>query len=367
VESTGRSAAILYDTGMSDLGDLTVWGVGLRHSISQYIESMHPVDLALALNWQNAEVENEDSQGVLQTQAVSVSVQSGVALDAMYAYGGLSIDWFEMEVNYRFEDDTEPFQLDYQYDAAFQLTLGIAYRMRGLAAYGEYNLRPEFRGGGLVAHLSLQQPEGDTMKYIWTRVIATVILGTTLGMSSCIYENGDLVVNEHVCVNLDEYQTTGTFSSFVVCDKFKDALERKLKEQNRGKKDVKSIHMVSATFKTMAVHPHDWNVTADIDIARQDVPDGPYEDGPATLVVFTNQSLKALKGRPTDATLLSDGVAVVDRALQSLLEEADPRLVLIVDNETVAPTPSPTDPMEFKVLVCVNFQMVVDLGNKKKP
>lgn len=139
-EALGR--LILYDTGMSELGDLTVWGVGLRHSISQYIERVHPVDLALSVNWQSAEVENEDSQGVLHAQSVSASLHSGVALGAMYPYGGLSVDWFDMGVDYRFEDDTglEPFQLDYQYDAAFQLTLGIAYQVRGLAAYGEYNL-----------------------------------------------------------------------------------------------------------------------------------------------------------------------------------------------------------------------------------
>jgi len=31
----------------------------------------------------------------------------------------------------------------------------------------------------------------------------------------------------------------------------------------------------------------------------------------------------------------------------------------------VEPTPSDGDPMEFKVRVSVNFQMVVDMGKKK--
>lgn len=204
------------------------------------------------------------------------------------------------------------------------------------------------------------------MRNIWIRVLMISIVGMTLGLTSCVFKNGDLVIKETICVNLEETQTTGSFSTFVVVDKFKEALERKLEEHGRGKRDVKSIHMVSATFKTMAVKPHDWTVTGDIDIARQDVPDGEYEDGPATLVVFEDQSLKELKGRPTDADLLSDGVAVVDRALQSLLDEEDPRLVLLVENESVSPTPSTSDPMEFKVLVCVKFQMVVDLGRKDK-
>jgi len=164
---------------------------------------------------------------------------------------------------------------------------------------------------------------------------------------------------------LEEVQTTGEFTTFVVVDKFKEVLERKLEQNGRGKRDVKSIHMVSATFKTMEVTPHDWTVSGDVNIARQDVPDGEYEDGPAPLVVFEDQSLKELKGRPTDADLNSEGVALVDRALESLLLEEDPRLVLLVENETVSPTPSTADPMEFKVRVCVNFQMVVDLGKKK--
>lgn len=205
------------------------------------------------------------------------------------------------------------------------------------------------------------------MKHVWTQALVIAATGAMLAMTSCVFKNGDLVLNETVCVNLDEVQTTGEFSTFVVVDKFKDVLERKLKENGRGKRDVKSIHMVSATFKTMAVKPHDWNVNAEIDIARQDVPNGPYEDGPAPFVVFEDQSLKALKGRPTDADMLADGVALVDRALESLLDEEDPRLVLLVENDSVTPTPSPSDPMEFKVLVCVKFQMIVDLGRKHRP
>lgn len=205
------------------------------------------------------------------------------------------------------------------------------------------------------------------MKKFPAYALAIAAISTVLGSSGCIFRDGDLVLNETVCVNIDEVETTGEFSTFVVVDKFKDVLERKLKENGRGKRDVKEIHMVSATFKTMAVKSHDWTVTGDINIARQDVPDAAYDDGPAPFVVFENQSLKELKGRPTDADLLADGVALVDRALQSLLDEQDPRLVLLVENESVTPTPSPSDPMEFKILVCVKFQMIVDLGNKKKP
>ena len=201
------------------------------------------------------------------------------------------------------------------------------------------------------------------MKHVWTKALAGAAVTIMLGLSGCVLENGDLVITENVCVRLDEVQTTGTFSSFAVVDNFQEALEKKLQENGSSKRQVKSIHMVSATFKALTVTPHDWNVTGDIDIARQDVPGGSYEDGPAPLVAFDNQSLTGLTGKPTDADLLADGVLLVNRALEALVADEDPRLVLLVENETVAPTPSESDPMSFTLMVCVQFQMVVEKGN----
>ena len=203
------------------------------------------------------------------------------------------------------------------------------------------------------------------MRTIWIRTLVIAVVGIMLGgFTSCVFQNGDLVLNDMVCVNIEETQTDGSFSTFVVVDDFKEALEKKLEENGKSAKDVKSIHMVSAVFKTLSVTPHDWNVTGDISIARQDTEGGPVTDGPALLVSFDNQSLKALKGKPTDADLVADGVEVVNRALEALLNGEDPRMILQVDNEAVSPTPSESDPMSFTTRVCVNFQMVVDLGNK---
>lgn len=139
-EALGRF--ILYDTSVSELGSLTVWGAGLRHSISQYIEGMRPVDLSVSVTGQRAQLETDDSQDVLQARIVSAGVQTGIALGGMYPYGGLSANWYEMDVRYEFETDSElePIELDYRYDVEFQMTLGIAYRLSGITAYGEYNL-----------------------------------------------------------------------------------------------------------------------------------------------------------------------------------------------------------------------------------
>jgi hypothetical protein len=206
------------------------------------------------------------------------------------------------------------------------------------------------------------------MKQLCARLLVIAVMGSLLATAGCVLSNGDLVLTDNVCVNIDEVQTDGSFSVFVVADGFKEQLEKKLKENGQNPKDVKSIHMVSASFKSVKVSPHDWTVDADIDIARQDTEGGAYDDGPAPLVSFEDQSLKALKGAPNVPALHADGVALVDRALASLLAGEDPRLVLIVNNESVDPTPSESDPMAFTTTACVKFQFVVAKnggGNRK--
>lgn len=154
-ELVGR--LVLYDPGVSELGGMTVWGVGVRHSLSQYVERMRPVDLALALQWQDAELNNADSQGVLRTHMISAALQSGVSLGSMYPYAGLTLNWFELNVDYRFDEQIglEPFRLEYPYDVELQLTLGMAYRVGGFTAYGEYNLADQ---DALAAGLSVTLP-----------------------------------------------------------------------------------------------------------------------------------------------------------------------------------------------------------------
>jgi hypothetical protein len=205
------------------------------------------------------------------------------------------------------------------------------------------------------------------MKQLCARLLVIAALGVLLATAGCITNNSDLVVADDICVNIDEHETTGSFSTFTVVDDFKDQLEKALATHGKKVTDVKSIHMISATFKAIAVSPQDARATAQIDIARQDTPGGGYDDGPAPFVAFHNTLLKSLQGKPTDAVMDAAGVALVDRALAALLGGQDPRMVLIVNNETITPTPTPSAPLDFKVRACVRFQAVVsaDKGGKK--
>ena len=200
------------------------------------------------------------------------------------------------------------------------------------------------------------------MKHLCARLLVIAVLGGLLASAGCVVDNSDLVITDKVCVTIDEVHTDGERSTFVVVNDFNDALNKKLEQYGKTPKDVKSIHMVSGTFKSVKVDDHDWEVSAVVNIARQDDPNGPYTDGPAPLVEFEDQSLEDLKGQPAD--LDAAGVQVVNNALESLLNGDDPRLVMIVENESVSPTPTSGEPMSFKATACVQFQIVIT-GSEK--
>lgn len=203
------------------------------------------------------------------------------------------------------------------------------------------------------------------MKQLCARLLVIAALGVLLATAGCITNNTDLVVADDICVNIDEHETTGNFSTFTVVGDFKDQLDKALAKSGKKSADVKSIHMISATFQAISVTPKDATATANIDIARQDTPGGAYNDGPAAFVTFNNTLLRSLQGKPTDAQMNAAGVALVDRALAAVLAGQDPRLVLIVNNETITPTPTADSPLDFKVRACVRFQAVVSGTGKK--
>ena len=196
------------------------------------------------------------------------------------------------------------------------------------------------------------------MKQLCAKLLVIAALGMLLATAGCITSQSDLVVTDVISANIVEHETTGSFSTFTVVDDFKIQLEKALEKAGKKSADVKSIHMIGATFQAIAVTPKDARATADITIARQDV-----SDGPAAFVSFNNTLLKSLQGKPTDAVMNADGVALVDRALADLLEGGDPTLVLTVNNETITPTPTPAAPLDFTVRVSVKFQAVIAGGN----
>ena len=72
------------------------------------------------------------------------------------------------------------------------------------------------------------------MKQLCARLLVIAALGVLLATVGCIVNKTDLVITDNICVNIDEHETTGTFTTFTVVDQFKTELEKKLAEYGKG-------------------------------------------------------------------------------------------------------------------------------------
>lgn len=190
------------------------------------------------------------------------------------------------------------------------------------------------------------------------------VLGVLVLAGGCVFENSktEMVLTDQVCVSLDEYRESGTLGSAVVVEDFVDKVYDMLEKHDSKVKDIKSIGVVSGTYKVLKppLSGHDWTITSGVTVRRQDDPMGPVTDGPATFVNMTSQSLRDAQGAPTYADLNSAGVALIERAMDDLLAGGDPRLLVGMDGGTITPEPTPSDPLSFTWRACVTFQVVIE-------
>jgi hypothetical protein len=146
----GTEALIRYfalDVGDTDMGTLTLFGFGLRHSISQYLGPDFPVDLAGGFFWQSFKLgENNAGGDLLDASAFTIGVQAskryGAGMAYVEPYAGLSMDRFSMDVSYEIEGIEEPVVTDIEFETSttVHLTLGLAARFAFVGANAEYNI-----------------------------------------------------------------------------------------------------------------------------------------------------------------------------------------------------------------------------------
>jgi hypothetical protein len=133
---------IAFDAGDVELGNMSLLGLGGRHSISQYLDPEFPVDIAAGFFWQSFQLGDE----LIDAQAMTFGVQGSKRFPAGFAiiepYVGIGYDMFSMDVTYECEDDceTETINLEMESDAAARFTFGLHIKAAFLDLNGEYNI-----------------------------------------------------------------------------------------------------------------------------------------------------------------------------------------------------------------------------------
>jgi hypothetical protein len=142
----GTEALLRYfalETGDDDLGKLSLFGFGMRHSISQYLGPLPPLDIAAGFFWQKFKLGENDTGGDLfSSSAFSIGVQASKNLGIFQPYAGLAMDYFSMDVDYDSEASgvSEPISFDYSSDTSARLTAGFSLNFFFLHLNTEYSI-----------------------------------------------------------------------------------------------------------------------------------------------------------------------------------------------------------------------------------
>lgn len=135
----GTQAVVRYiavNTGDVEIGDLSLMGFGLRHSISQYFQNP-PVDLAVSGFWQKFELGDD----LIDSKALTFGVQASKRYSILEPYAGFSMDSFSMSVEYDTEATDPPTRLkvDFGSSSTARFTTGLGINLKFIHLQGELN------------------------------------------------------------------------------------------------------------------------------------------------------------------------------------------------------------------------------------
>jgi hypothetical protein len=132
--------------GDNEVGDLQLWGVGVRHSISQYLDPDLGYNIAAGFMYSSFKAgENKSGDDMFDVTAWTIGAEGsrtwrkgGAAIEP---YVGLSLDSHSGTVEYQSEVGA-PSEVKVKYDAsyAFRASLGLLASVQFVAGQLEYNL-----------------------------------------------------------------------------------------------------------------------------------------------------------------------------------------------------------------------------------
>jgi len=128
-----------------DIGELSFWGVGLKHSISQYIPLV-PIDLAVQAVYQQL-----NAGDIIEISSMAVNAHISKKLLMWTLYGGLGYENSNMSVKYDGtaysvdENDVlqavpDKIEFDIEGKNEFRVTAGLRYSIALIKIYADYTL-----------------------------------------------------------------------------------------------------------------------------------------------------------------------------------------------------------------------------------
>ncbi len=123
VLGTDAQLRFLPKTSISDYGSVSMFGLSVRHSISQYIP-LSPVNLAVQGTWQSLSLAGSDDSAnadeILDASgwALNAQVSKSVPVAPITFYGGLQYEQFGVDVDYTFTTNGQTSTVTFDQDAS---------------------------------------------------------------------------------------------------------------------------------------------------------------------------------------------------------------------------------------------------------
>jgi len=141
-EFVGRYARV--KSGDAELGDVTLWGLGIRHNISQYMGEDFAVDMSAGLIYQKFTAgENKEGNDLMDSNALSVGVNASkrfpLGFTTVEPYTALSYDTYQMTVDYE-SDVSGRNTVDFDRTSTAHWTIGLNLNLIYANLFAEYNV-----------------------------------------------------------------------------------------------------------------------------------------------------------------------------------------------------------------------------------
>ncbi len=134
----GTEASLRYFKAKlnEDIGDISLLGFGVRHSISQYFPLL-PVDIAAGVFYHKFQISE-----IVDSKVYCVHAEVGKSLSIIDVYGGLGLESNKAKVEYTFDSGvgTEQVSIDVSGKNKFRMTAGVGFNFALFHINLDYNL-----------------------------------------------------------------------------------------------------------------------------------------------------------------------------------------------------------------------------------
>ncbi|MCW3788819.1 DUF6588 family protein [Plebeiibacterium sediminum] len=123
---------------VDDLGDIELFGWGIRHSVDQYLKVL-PLSVAVGYYHQSFKVGN-----YIDAKTSVINLQASYNIPVITFYGGLGFESGNVDVEYTYEGsgdnygDTIAFELESE--GTVRATIGLCFNLGPVKLHGDYNM-----------------------------------------------------------------------------------------------------------------------------------------------------------------------------------------------------------------------------------